>query len=121
PTQTIQETIDGLETVRQMFEEGLIQSAFWHRYAMTVHSPSGKHPESFGAKLLENKPGSFANNEIPFTDGQHIDLDMLGEGLRKATYNYMHGLCLDWPVHKWFQGKVPKTKVSRNYIGKYLE
>ena len=120
PTQTLQETIDALEFVRQMFNEGLIQSAFWHRYAMTVHSPSGINPDFYGAKHIENSSGSFANNEIPFTDGQHIDFHMLGEGLRKAAYNYMHGLCLDWPVSKWFQGKIPKTTIPANYIRKCL-
>ncbi len=120
PTQTMQETIDSLEIVRQMFDEGLIQSAFWHRYAMTVHSPSGMKPEDFGAKHIENRTGSFANNEIPFTDGQKIDLDMLGNGLHKATYNYMHGLCLDWSAYKWFQGKVPKATVPQNYIRRCL-
>ncbi|NQZ76829.1 MAG: radical SAM protein, partial [Ekhidna sp.] len=30
PTQTIQETIDSLEMVKQLFELGIIQSGFWH-------------------------------------------------------------------------------------------
>lgn len=101
PTQTQKETLEGLETVRQMFEEGVIQSAFWHRYAMTVHSPSGLNPELYGAVKLPNQTGSFANNEVYFTDNQKINLDKLGNALRKATYNYMHGLCLDWPVKEW--------------------
>jgi len=121
PSQSIQETIDALEIVRQMFNEGLIQSAFWHRYAMTVHSPSGIHPQVYGAEYIKINTGSFANNEIPFTDGQHIDLDMIGDGLRRATFNYMHGLCLDWPVLKWFQNKVPKATVSQNYIRKHIQ
>ena len=49
PTQTAQETIDSLETVRQMFELGLIQSGFWHRFAMTAHSPVGLHPAEYSA------------------------------------------------------------------------
>jgi radical SAM superfamily enzyme YgiQ (UPF0313 family) len=118
PTETVQETIDSLEVIRQMFNEGLIQSGFWHRYAMTVHSSTGLHPEKFGAQLFQKQKGSFANNEIPFTDGQNIDLDELGEGLRKATYNYMHGLCLDWPVFRWFKVNVPKTTLKPNYIKK---
>jgi hypothetical protein len=101
PTQTEKETLDGLESIRQMFEAGLIQSAFWHRYAMTIHSPSGQYPQNYGADHLPNQTGSFANNEIAFTDHQKINLDRLGEALYKATYNYMHGLCLDWPVKKW--------------------
>jgi hypothetical protein len=116
PGQTVQETIDALELVRQMFNEGLIQSAFWHRYAMTIHSPSGLDPEKFCAKHVPVAKGTFANNEIPFTDGQNLDLDMLGNGLCKATYNYMHGLCLDWPLHRWFEKKVPATSIPKNYV-----
>ncbi len=101
PTQTEKETLDGLEAVRQMFEAGVLQSAFWHRYAMTLHSPSGQHPQNYGAEHLPKQTGSFANNEIAFTDHQKINFDRLGQALYKATYNYMHGLCLDWPVKKW--------------------
>ncbi len=101
PKQTQKETLDGLEIVRQMFEQGLLHSAFWHRYAMTVHSPSGRFPEKFNAAIIKTKTGSFANNEIFFTDNQNINLERLGNVLRKATYNYMHGLHLDWPVKKW--------------------
>jgi radical SAM superfamily enzyme YgiQ (UPF0313 family) len=103
PTQTVKETLDGLETVRRMFEEGLLQSAFWHRYAMTVHSPSGLHPERYEVKPLSGQTGSFANNEIYYSDHNETDLSLLGEALRKATYNYMHGLCLDWPVKRWYE------------------
>ncbi len=103
PTQTQQETLQGLEVVRQMFEQGVLQSAFWHRYAMTLHSPSGKQPGMFGARHLPHTAGTFANNEIPFTDGQQISLDLLGEALRVATYNYMHGIGFDWPVKKWLK------------------
>jgi hypothetical protein len=120
PTETVVETIDSLEIIRQMFNEGLIQSAFWHRYAMTIHSPSGLNPKKFGATLFPIQKGTFANNEIPFTDGQNIDLDELGEGLRKATFNYMHGLCLDWPVFCWFKINVPKTTLKPNYLKKLL-
>ena len=121
PYETIQETIDSLEIVRQLFEHKLIQSAFWHRYAMTVHSPSGKKPENYGAILTDSSQGSFANNEIGFTDNQNIDLNIFGDGLRKATYNYMHGLCIDWPLSKWFDAKVPKTRVSGKYIKDVIE
>lgn len=116
PTQTLQETIDGLEVVRQMFNEGLLQSAFWHRYAMTIHSPSGINPKAFGATCFEQERGTFANNEIGFTDNQNIDYAMLGDGLRKATFNYMNGLGFEIPVHTWFEGVVPKTSIVKKYI-----
>ena len=52
PTQTEKELYDSLGRVRDLFAEGLIQSAFWHRYAMTCHSPSGRNPKSVGARHI---------------------------------------------------------------------
>lgn len=103
PTETAQETIESLEVVRGLFEEGYIQSAFWHRYAMTIHSPSGQQPETVGAKHIDTDKGSFANNEIPFTTSHEIDLDFYGKGLNLATYNYMNDAGYDFEVRKWFK------------------
>jgi len=103
PTETAQETIDSLEVVRNLFADGLIQSAFWHRYAMTVHSPSGHDPECVGAKRLKQTPGSFANNEIPFSTENEIDLEYYGKGLNLATYNYMQGAGYETPLIEWFK------------------
>jgi len=103
PTETAQETIDSLEVVRNLFADGLIQSAFWHRYAMTVHSPSGHDPECVGAKRIKQTPGSFANNEIPFSTENEIDLEYYGKGLNLATYNYMQGAGFETPLIEWFK------------------
>jgi hypothetical protein len=101
PGQTRNETLQGLDRIREMFSQGIIQSAFWHRYAMTIHSPSGQQPQVYGAQPVPHDHGTFANNEIAFNDPLQPDLDQLGAALRKATYNYMHGIGLDWPVKKW--------------------
>jgi len=103
PTETAQETLNSLEVVRNLFADGLIQSAFWHRYAMTVHSPSGQNPESIGAKRIPQPLGSFANNEIPFTTEHEIDLEHYGKGLNLATYNYMQGAGYEIPLNDWFR------------------
>ena len=103
PTETAQETVESLEVVRGLFEKGWIQSAFWHRYAMTIHSPSGQHPESVGASHVNAPIGSFANNEIPFKTKQEIDLDYYEKGLNLATYNYMQGVGYDIKVKDWFK------------------
>jgi radical SAM superfamily enzyme YgiQ (UPF0313 family) len=101
PTETTQETVDALERVRQLFAAGCIQSAFWHRFAATVHSPIGKDPALYGIRL-HAAPTRFARNEVSFSDPTGTDHDRLGEGLRRALYNYMHGLGLDEDVRTWF-------------------
>ena len=119
PTQTVQETVDALEYVRQLFENGCIQSGFFHRFTCTVHSPVGKNPEEYGITLIPLPPVSFAKNDIAFNDPSGIDHDALGLGLKKAIYNFMHGVGLEQEVHTWFDEcgmSIPKSKVPRNKI-----
>ena len=123
PTQTVQETVDALEYVRQLFENGCIQSGFFHRFTCTVHSPVGKNPEEYGITLIPLPPVSFAKNDIAFNDPSGIDHDALGLGLKKAIYNFMHGVGLEQEVHTWFDEcgmSIPKSKVPRNKIVKCL-
>jgi radical SAM superfamily enzyme YgiQ (UPF0313 family) len=116
PTQTVQDTVDALEYVRQLFEAGCIQSGFFHRFTCTVHSPVGKHPDQYGVTLAPPPQGRFARNDIAFTDPTGVDHDTLGVALNKALYNYMHGLGLDQDVRSWFSGKVPRSTVPRHFI-----
>ena len=111
PTETLQETVDALETVRRMFDEGIVQSAFWHRYAMTCHSPSGQTPERYGARRTTMLPNPFCNNEVDWEPSFGYDIEAVGAALRLATYNYMNGLGLDQPVRSWFPIRVPKPTV----------
>jgi len=121
PTQTVQDTVDALEYVRQMFEEGCIQSGFFHRFTCTVHSPVGKSPEDYGVSLIPLPPVTFAKNDIGFIDPTGVDHDSLGTGLNKGLYNFMHGVGLDADIRSWFPGRVPRSKVSRNYIAGALQ
>ena len=120
PTQTVQDTVDALEYVRQLFAEGCIQSGFFHRFACTVHSPVGLNPAEYGIKLKALPPISFATNDVEFIDPTGVDHDSLGKALNKALYNYMHGIGLDEDVRSWFSGKVPRTTVARHKISKAL-
>jgi radical SAM superfamily enzyme YgiQ (UPF0313 family) len=124
PTQTEQETIDALERVRQLFEAGCIQSAYWHRFSTTIHSPIGKDPKAFGIQILPEEGAGqgprFARNDLPFEDPSGVDHDFLGEGLRRALYNYMHGNGLDQDVRGWFTRKVRKPQVDPDLIERAL-
>ena len=124
PTETEQETIDSLERVRQLFAAGCVQSAFWHRFAATTHSPIGQRPELYGITLRRTKAVTFAENEIGFDDPTGVDHDRLGVGLRKALYNYMHGLGLDVDVRRWFDDgskrKVPPARVPPDLVERAL-
>jgi len=120
PTQTEQETIDSLEMVRQMFEAGILQSAFWHQFTMTAHSPVGLNPEKFSVKKAKEVAITFANNDVEHIDETGTEHEAFSFGLKKSLHNFMHQTCLDYPLHKWFDFKTPKTTVAPNYISTVL-
>jgi radical SAM superfamily enzyme YgiQ (UPF0313 family) len=120
PTQTVQETVDSLEMVRQMFELGILQSGFWHQFAMTAHSPVGMSPEEFGLIPVINSI-TFANNDIQFKDKTGINHEKFSFGLKKSLFNFMHGICFDYELQDWFDFKIPTTTVPSDYIVSCLE
>ena len=130
PTQTLQDTVDALELVRQLFEAGCIHSGFWHRFTCTVHSPVGLNPQDYGITLVlpsappakpdGTVPALFARNDIGFDDPTGVDHGALGAGLKKAIYNYMHGVGLEEDVRVWWDHPMPKTRVARRRIEKAL-
>ena len=121
PTQSDQETIDSLEMVRQLFETGVLQSAFWHLFTMTAHSPVGLNPEQFQVRKQTNAIGTFANNDIQHDDLSGADHESFGFGLKKALLNYMHGACLEFPLKDWFDFKIPKTTIAPDFIKQAIE
>ena len=136
PTETAQDTIDALERVRQLFAAGCIQSAYWHRFTATAHSPIGLNPDAYGITLRPPQNILFAHNDVEFDDPVGTDHDFLGSGLRKAVYNYMHGVGLDTDVREWFESPqrpsrrggrrhgrrdgVPTTTVPPDLIDQFL-
>ena len=120
PTQTVQETVDSLEMVRQMFELGILQSGFWHQFAMTAHSPVGMFPEEFGV-IPEINHITFANNDIQFKDKTGINHDKFSFGLKKSLFNFMHGICFDYELQDWFDFKIPDTTIPSDYIVSCIE
>jgi hypothetical protein len=119
PTQTIQETIDSLEMVRQLFEVGVLQSGFWHQFALTAHSPVGLNPEEYGI-TPSYKNISFANNDIDFIDQTGIDHTQFSFGLKKSLFNFMHGIGFELPLQEWFEFEIPETLIQPDFINNCL-
>lgn len=115
PSQSVQETVDSLELVRQMFELGIIQSGFWHQFALTAHSPVGLNPSVYNI-IPDFKDISFADNDIQFRDETGIDHEKFSYGLKKSLLNYMHGICFELPLQDWFDFSIPKTSIHNNFI-----
>jgi radical SAM superfamily enzyme YgiQ (UPF0313 family) len=121
PTQTAQETVDSLEVVRQLFETGIVQSGYWHRFSMTAHSPVGKNPAKYQVAAIGPEPGPFAWNDLWHEDPLGADHETFGPGLAKSLYNYMHGVALREPLSFWFDFKTPRPTVPRQLIQQALQ
>jgi hypothetical protein len=120
PTQSAQETVDSLEVVRQLVENGVMHSGFWHQFALTAHSPVGLNPDAYQIEILNPTPGTFANNDLEHADPTGTDHAQFSEGLKKSLFNYMHGIGLDMPLQEWFEFKIPRTQIPKNYIARIL-
>ncbi len=120
PGQTAQDIVDACEIVRQLFEIGVLHSAYWHRFSATEHSPIGMNPEKFGIEL-QRVESSFVRNDVPFVElDPKTDFDSLGHGLKASLYNFMYGLAFDKPIRKWFSIPVPKTTIRKDYVEQIL-
>lgn len=120
PTQTVQETVDALENVRQLFLNGCLQSAYYHRFTLTAHSGVAMRPKDFGVKIIEPPGKGFSRNVLAYEERGATKHDLFGPGLEKAVYNYMHGVGLEDDVREWFDFSLPKTKVAPDFIEKIL-
>ena len=116
PTETEQETIDSLEVVRQLFSHNLIQSAFWHQFAITVHSPVGLNPSKYHVERIGPEFEGFANNDLYHNDPTGADHEAYGPGLNTALYNYLHGNGLSFDLQAFFDFDIPNTTVAPNLI-----
>jgi len=121
PSETIQETVDSLERVRQLVEAGLIQSAFWHRFTTTAHSPIGLHPTANGIRIVGPEFHGFAENDLMHEDRRTKTPEWLGEGLRRSMLNYLEGSGLKLDVREWFDHSVPKPRVATTWVRRLLK
>ncbi len=116
PTQTDQETIDSLEIVRQFFLHGLLDSCYWHRFALTAHSPIAKDPDRFKIRITGPPKGSFAWNDLEHEDRKGCDHHKYAFGLKKAIYNYMQEIGIEDDLQEWFASRIPQPTVAPQFI-----
>lgn len=122
---TPQSIINSMETLRQFFEAGLLDSSFWHKFMLTRNSQvyyewsQGKHPELIPIEPKKNNNSIFADNNLHFK-GEN-DYSKFGNSLDTALNSWMHGDKLDMKVQKWFGFQVPSPSIQRDYIEKLIE
>jgi len=120
PTETEQETIDSLEVVRQLFENNCIQSAFWHLFTTTIHSPIGKNPAAFDIKITGPKFEGFAQNDLTHKDPTGAKHQLYTKGLNKALNSYLNAKDFEVELGEWFGFDILPTSVPKNLIKESL-
>lgn len=120
-SQGVQDLIDSMETLRQLFGAGLLDSAFWHKFTLTLHSTvyeeykKGKYPE---LKILPQKKTQFAKNDLHF-EGEEKS-EKFSAPLNAALELWMHGEKLSKPVESYFPFKMPKPSIAKDYIASLI-
>lgn len=121
--ETEQDTINSMETLRQLYAAGLLDSCFWHKFVLTRHSRIySEWKEGLHKNLNPFAPknsGVFAKNGLHFKDEEKSA--KFGNGLYAALQSWMHGENLNVPVEKWFEFKVPRPNVPKDLISKSIE
>ena len=120
PTQTEQETIDSLEVVRQLFEINCIQSAFWHQFTTTVHSPIGQNPQQFGIKITGPVFEGFAQNDLFHEDPEGADHLKYTKGLNLALNCYLNKVGFEKEMQNWFDFPVLSTTHATDFVAGFL-
>jgi radical SAM superfamily enzyme YgiQ (UPF0313 family) len=116
PTETVQETMDALEYVRQMFVAGCLHSIAWHRFTLTKFSPIALDPGRFSIEIRPEPANPFSNCVLHYDEPGGVDQDQFGPGLKEAAYNYMGGLGWDRPVESWFSTAMPGTTLAPDFV-----
>ena len=120
PSETTQETIDSLERVRQLMAADVIQSAFWHRFTATAHSPIGLKPAAHGLRIIGPEFQGFAENDLVHQDRAGKTPEWIGEGLRRSMLNFIENRGLEMDVRGWFEHQAPKPRVTASWVRRLL-
>jgi len=122
---TPQSIINSMETLRQFFEAGLLDSSFWHKFMLTRNSQvysewtQGKVPDLVPIEPKKKNNSIFADNNLHFKGEDSYT--KFGNSLEAALASWMHGEKLEMKVHKWFEFQVPSPSIPKDFIEKLIE
>ena len=118
-----QSIINSMETLRQFFEAGLLDSSFWHKFVLTRNSQvfyewqQGRHSD-LNPIIPKSGKSIFADNNLHFKGEEKFD--KFGLPLANALSAWMHGQKLEMKVQKWFDFPVPNPTIPKDFIEKII-
>ena len=119
---TEQNIINSMETLRQFFAAGLLDSAFWHKFILTKNSKvmeewnRGLHPDL--KPVFQKRKSIFAGNCLHFEGEKKFS--KWGRSLDAALTSWMQGKKLEMNVRRWFDFEVPSPSVPKDLIEKAI-
>jgi hypothetical protein len=118
PTQTLQELVDSVEVVRQLFAEGCIHSGAWHSFTATAHAPIVDQLPAHGIHVIRvpGKTPRFGNYALKTTAAAAFDPALVSPSLHGALHSFAHGRGLGRDVTAWFNIAVPKSTIAPNAV-----
>lgn len=116
PGETIFDTIRSLETIRQMFAAGSLNSAYYHRFSLTIYSRYYDKISDSGLSLIDDKLKDFANNDVDFSYNKFYDFSAVEEGINKAIFNFNYGNLIDADITEWFDYPIKKLNIDKNFV-----
>ncbi len=122
PGEALADTINSLETLRQLFRADLLQSGVFHKFSLTAHAPIAKAPELYGIRIKDAPFGGFARYDLAY-DSVSVPApdDAVFEVLDKALNAFVHGKFLDTDVRHWFKLRpVPAPTVAPDLIAQAM-
>ena len=116
-----------METLRQFFAAGLLDSSFWHKFVLTRNSTvytewkEGRQPDlhPIEAKGGAKEGALFATNNLHFKGEGNFD--KFGVPLEAALDAWMHGQALEKKVTKWFDFAVPSPTIPRDFVERQIQ
>ena len=123
PGEGLQDTINSLDTLRQLFRADLLQSGVYHKFSLTAHAPIAREPALYGIRIKDTPFGGFSRYDLPY---ESVSVpppdDAVFAILDKALNAFVHGKYLDTDVREWFAGRaVPAPTVAPDLIARARE
>ncbi len=117
PGETLQDTVNSLEILRQLCAAKLLQSGFYHRFSLTAHSPVGRNPELFGLRVKGPRFAGFSNYNMEYEHVSGGPDRRLLKYVQRAVNAFTIGEKLDRDVRAHFEDiAMPEPTVAPDFV-----
>lgn len=104
PGEKPEEIAETLEVVRQMFQEKILHSVFFHKFSLTIHSEIFRNPQKYSVTGIMRDLSKLTDYDIYCKDSiPTAKLNKISEALNVAVYNFNLRNSLEIPASQWLR------------------